>query len=295
MKHEKIDKLNKTVQKRIQVQEKLSIIMKSIKAAVKRVKELQHENNLRLTEILSVLQMNNSPNVNAASEANQLDEQKDLFLSELMELVDDSSPDDTIETLRMKMAQSVELCNKKLDEATALASDYDFQETMKITAQLYDDKDRPIKTCKWLESGFRFQPVSSPLMSFQIRKELILINYAIASFLRGQNVSLKSPQPPPPTTADLSSATPSEDSAVHSLLPQHTLPPCPTIPQNNFVLSESSVFILRLFQSNIQIGELHILPTVTFHPEFVQKLGEFCHKTPKIFCSSIEKVFLFTI
>ena len=280
MKDEKTDKLNKAVQKRIQVQEKLSVIMKSIKVAEERVKELQDENNLRLTEILSILQMNNSPNVNAASEPNQLDEQKDLFLSELMELVDDSSPDDTTETLRVKMAQSVELCNKTLDEATTLASEFHYQEKLKITVQIYDHKNQPIKTCKWLESGFRFQPVSPPLMSFRIRQELILINYAIASFLRGQNVSLKSQQPALETTASI---TPMEDSTA--LLPQ-----LPILPKNKFVLGQSSVFILRLFRSNKPIGELHILPAPTFHPEFVQKLGEFCHKTQQTFCTSVDKV-----
>ena len=112
------------------------------------------------------------------------------FLSELMETVDDSSPDDTGEMLRLKMAKSVEWCDKKLSESMSLASQYEFQETMMIVIQLYDDKDRPIPTCQWLRNGFRFESVSSPLL---MKQELLLINHAIAAYLQlMQNVPLGS-------------------------------------------------------------------------------------------------------
>ena len=112
------------------------------------------------------------------------------FLSELMKMVDDSSPDDTGEMLRLKMAKSVEWCDKKLSESMSLASQYEFQETMMIVIQLYDDKDRPIPTCQWLRNGFRFESVSSPLL---MKQELLLINHAIAAYLQlMQNVPLGS-------------------------------------------------------------------------------------------------------
>ena len=280
MKDHKTEKLAQAVQKRKQVQEKLSVIMKCIKATGDRVKQLQDENNLLLTEIISILDRNSNANIVIGPASNNKrpeDGTKDLFLSELMELVDDSSPEDTAETLRLKMVKSLEMCDQKLNEATVLASEYDFHDKLKIAVQLYDDKDRPIAKCKWLEGGFRFQPVSPPLMGSQIRQELILINYVITSFLRRQNVSLESKQESKPAALK----TPTKDSTEYSL---------PTIAKNFVSSRQLSVFILRLFQSNIEIGELHVRPAPTFHPEFVQKLGEFCYKSPKIFCNSIDKV-----
>ena len=276
---QKTDNLAKAVQKRKQVQEKLSFIMKSITAAGDRVKQLEDENNLRLTEMVSILERNNSPNI-APSNVNKSGNE-DLFLSESMELVDDSSPYDTAETLRLKMINSVELSKQNLCEAIALFSVYDIHEKLKITIQLYDDEDCPISTCSSLEGGFRLQPAYPPTITMfpEIRQEFILINHVITSFLHNQ-LSLES--------------APKEDSAVASMtsLVRNFQATSLVASNNKFTLSQSSVFILRLFQSNIQIGELHIRPVPTFpHREFVQTLGEFCYKSPQIFCDSVEKVF----
>jgi hypothetical protein len=53
-----------------------------------------------------------------------------------------------------------------------------------------------------------------------------------------------------------------------------------------------SKFILRLYQSGRLKGEIHICPVPTFYPDFVQKLGEFCYRSPKKFCSSVDKVYI---
>jgi hypothetical protein len=61
--------------------------------------------------------------------------------------------------------------------------------------------------------------------------------------------------------------------------------------KGNFVLKDSSVFILRLFQSGLPKGEIHIRPYIsraTTH--FLKKLGEFCYNSPKNFNSAIDKV-----
>ena len=175
------------------------------------------------------------------------------------------------------MTKSVESCDRKLSESKALVSQYEFQETMKISVQLYDDKDRPIPTCQWMGNGFRFKSSSPLLMSSQVRQDLLLINHAIAAYL--QNVPLGSQRPV--------AALPNRN-AIQPLA--HPLP----APSNNkFVLSPSCLFILRLFQSDTQIGEVHIRPTTTFpHPEFVQKLGELCFRNRNLFCNTVDKVSL---
>ena len=64
----------------------------------------------------------------------------------------------------------------------------------------------------------------------------------------------------------------------------------PTIPVNHFVLGESSIFILKLLQSGSLKGEIRIRPLPTFHPEFLQQLGKFCYKFPKMFSTAVNKV-----
>ena len=124
MKEQKTDKLTKTVQNRRQVQEKLSAVMKCIKTAEEGVEQLQDQNNLCLAEMLSILEQDTKI---ASQQGGQ-----NFFLSELMKMVDDSSPDDTVETLRLKMDKTVQSCGEKLKESKALVSQYDFQETMYV-------------------------------------------------------------------------------------------------------------------------------------------------------------------
>ena len=284
MKDRKTDNLTKAIEKRMQVQEKLSVVMASIKAAENNVKRLQEENNVCLAEIISILEQINNPTIQADGLKTE-DNMKDLFLTDLMDLVDESSPDDdTAEILRLKMVKSVELSEQKLNEAMVLASEYDFQETMKIVIQLFDGEDRPITTGKWLEiNGFRFQPVSPSLMSSQIWQELVLISHVITSFLRRQHVKLVSTQTATSNTASLVTAA-TEDTAISLQSSSQALVRSP-VPSKN-------IFVLTLFQSNIQIGEVHIQPLPTFHPEFVQKLGNFCNKNLRIFCDNIAKVYI---
>ncbi len=54
-----------------------------------------------------------------------------------------------------------------------------------------------------------------------------------------------------------------------------------TVSSNSKFTLDQSIFILRLFQSGTLKGEIHIRPAPTFHPLFVQKLGDFCYKSPK--------------
>lgn len=61
--------------------------------------------------------------------------------------------------------------------------------------------------------------------------------------------------------------------------------------KDNFVLKDSSVFILRVYKSGQPKGEIHISPNIsraTTH--FLKKLGEFCYKSPINFNSTVDKV-----
>jgi hypothetical protein len=53
------------------------------------------------------------------------------------------------------------------------------------------------------------------------------------------------------------------------------------------------IFILKVFNNSTSIGEIRIRPAFTFHPEFVQKLGQFCYNAPTNFVSTVAKVIVF--
>jgi hypothetical protein len=56
-------------------------------------------------------------------------------------------------------------------------------------------------------------------------------------------------------------------------------------------LDNSSVFILRMFKSGSPKGEIVIRPVLMFeHRDFMQKLGDYCYRTQKVFCNTIDKV-----
>jgi hypothetical protein len=83
--------------------------------------------------------------------------------------------------------------------------------------------------------------------------------------------------------------------STETVVPAATVKPIyifPTIavPNTQFVLGESSIFILRLFKSGALKGEVRIRPALTFHPEFLKQLGRFCYKSPKDFITTVNKV-----
>jgi hypothetical protein len=54
---------------------------------------------------------------------------------------------------------------------------------------------------------------------------------------------------------------------------------------------QSYIFILKVsIDIVVPIGEMRIRPSSTFHPEFVQQLGQLCYKSPKTFVSIVDKV-----
>jgi hypothetical protein len=53
---------------------------------------------------------------------------------------------------------------------------------------------------------------------------------------------------------------------------------------------QSYIFILKVSDYFVPMGEIRIRPASTFHPEFVQQLGQFCYKTQKTFASTVDKV-----
>lgn len=80
---------------------------------------------------------------------------------------------------------------------------------------------------------------------------------------------------------------------VTTTTPASVIPRRRVRPIRKFILNNASIFVLRLFQSGIPKGEIHFSPEMsclsTSH-DFLQKLGEFCHKSQRFFSSTIEMV-----
>lgn len=275
------NKLALAIQKRKQVEEHLKLVIKSIRAAEEGAIKCHDENNFGLAELISILETNArlGSNTFTLDKETNISSEKYFVLLELLSLVEGSTSEDTAEVLTKKMTESIELYERKLTEATAVASKFELRQKTKVQVHLSDERHRPIQTCAWLEEGFRFQPLDSSLSDAQVKQDSLLIYHAVFSALERQKIPLKSVQ----------------KSTASALLPTPTAPVLPTVSAKcKFVPGNlSAKFILRLFQSGRLKGEIHIRPAPTFHPDFVQKLGDFCYKSPKNFSSVIDKVISF--
>lgn len=296
-----INNLTKAIEKRKEIKKHLTSTKKSILAASNQVEKLEDENNLLLTEMISLVEANTATRNSSQSQ----DVKTDLFLQELLSLVENSSPGDTPEILKMKLTKSVEASEQKIREATAIASEYQIHQKAKIAVQMFNETG-PIPTCTLLDKGFCLQPVSPSLKATEDRQDLTLISHGIFSLLhRSKEEKINEPT----GTNDATSVTwqkvekkikpgpkvgkNNEPSGTNDATSNNgrTLP----LSINKFT-PKTSLFIMRLFKLGTPIGEIHIRPTATFcYPELMQKLGEFCYNSPKDFGYALEKVIQFLV
>lgn len=328
MKNQGVDKLAMAIAKRKQVKKHLDNLIKSITATKYEIDELQDENNLLLTELVSLLE----PTVRKpVDETGSPFETKDYFLSELKSLTDDSSPDDTAETLKIKIMKSVEMSEEKFREAEAIASEFDKFKKLKITVTVTDEDNDTLPTVPWLENGFKLLNADGSdglgATGRFVRQNLTLLSHIILSLIRRQGTipqesvtctdllpavrakvstpsASSAPCSQPHLNAAFRSDQDSEDFEPKSFATLFKSPPKlgvtflgtslmtlpPTVPAaNNFTIGQSK-FFLKVYKSGVLQGEIQICPVPTFYPDFVKLLGDFCYKSPKIFSETISKV-----
>ena len=275
------NKLALAIEKHKEVEEHLDLVIKSIRCAEEEATKCQDENNLCLAGLISLLETNARLGSKSFSIDNETPpSEKDFVLSELVSLMEGFTSNDTAEMLTKKMTESIELYEQKLVAATAVASKFELRQKTKIQVHLSDERYRPIPTCSWLEEGFRFKSLDPSLNEPQIKQDSLLLSHSVFSALEHQKIPL---------------SVQSQKTSTASALPSCDIPTTPMPPtvsgKIKFALGNlSAKFILRLFQSGRLKGEIHIRPAPTFHPEFVQKLGDFCYKSPKNFSSTVDKV-----
>jgi hypothetical protein len=270
MKKTGMEKLALAIEERKKVHEQLALILKSIRHSEEEIIILQDENYSQMIEMVSVLERSGSN----AGGVQDVPVKKELFFSQLMSIVEGSTAEDNVDTLKRKMEKSIELYGEKQCESMAINSEYKLRKKIKIAVHLFDENDRRIPTVPFLENGFRFQPLSPSLSGSEIQQDSILVSHAVFSLLKHQKIQLQREEP-------TASAQQPCQSSFLSL-------PSTVRPINKFVLDNSSIFMFRIFHSGYLEGEIVIRPVLTNSKvcDFVQKLGEFCFKTPQVFCST---------
>lgn len=313
------DKLALAIQKRKEIEEHLNLLIKSVTATLEGIQDLQDENNLLMTELVSMLE---GSTLSAGSSS---EDSKDFFLSELSSIIGDANPNDTVETLKLKLNKSTELCEQSIRVASAAASNYERCKKMRITVNLFDEENRRLPTCPFFEDGFRLMNTngadSLANVGQPVRQDLLLLSHVVFSLLRKQNVDLRHAQQGDcsegatalstkkdkskisasplsnsksmlslldPLSDVLPSTSHHQDNSIESSTRSFVALPMPL--RKEFVLGQS-IFIFRLSQSGVLKSEIHVQTAAKFYPEFMKKLGKFCHKSPQTFSTKVEKVY----
>ena len=211
------------------------------------------------------------------------------------------------------MSKSIELYGEKQRESMAISSEYEYRKNVKIAVHLFDENVRRIPTVPFLENGFQFQPLCPSLTRSEIQQDSLLVSHAVFSLLKHQKIELKREEPASPNRLTLEPAAasaimeepqtvvPSQKKRKKSAKKEKSQQPNQSLvqslpftvrPMNKFVLDNLSVFKFRIFHKGKLEGEIFIRPEVSNFKncDFLQKLGQFCFKTQKVFCSTKIKV-----
>lgn len=175
MKDQGISTLTQIIQKRKQIQEHLSLLRKSIQLTENKVKKLEDDNSLILAKLTSILELNKQ---HAKTPEVSVGGKKHLFTSELLSIVEDFNPDDTIEILKYKMKKTLDVYDGYLEDATSISSNYDRLENMKITI-LNSERVAPILTLDLTKEN-------------RNKQDVILLSHSILSLLDNQSFLLAS-------------------------------------------------------------------------------------------------------
>ncbi len=289
MRDEGQTKLALAIEKRKEIQAHLTQVSLSLTMALNEVKKQEEINNLRLVEMVSQLE-GSSPHLRPVSK-NQTEGQEDPFLMELISLVDDAKPEDSIETLKEKMSKSVQSCERKLSLATDMAKELKDQKKSRISVRVTDDKNKSVPTWELLESGFNtYWPGDTSLTP--TKRDFLLLSHIVFSIQkRGMNINKQhstlldepSQQLRPATSLTKVNTAPEEERPDEN----PTVISSPTV--EKFDLNKS-ILIITVRRFGLMKGKLNIKLSPSCDSPFIQLLGKMCFRSPQQFSDMIEKV-----
>ena len=289
--HQKIEegqtKLAEAIEKRREVQDYLSQVSKALKLFSSEVDGLEEENNLLLTELVSLLEGPTDEN--------------EPCLSELVTLLEDCSGDDTIESLREKLSSEYRpKYEDKLTLTNARAAELEEQKKTKILVSLLDEANNPFLVMEGFKTDW---PVNESMTSDQ--RNLLLLSHVIFSInnkhsLKGQaeNKHIRSSVTSSSTqqfqtlssakTRTYSNSSSSSKSSVNQVTQQK---PQATGSQQNIPQRRTQNFTFYIFKSKQPFGQLCIEP-VASSPclDFIWRLTNWC-KTNSLDSLSVGTVY----
>ena len=178
-------KLTKGLELRKDIQMHLKNLAQSVEASSKQVKELQLENDVCMAEIVSKL--------NGLLQTTEMEDPlmntTELFLSEVASCLDDSTPEEMVNKLKIELNKSLEICDKSLRETTSLSCEYDRWKKMKIAIKISDVDGRPVSTCSLLDRGFQLLTKDGSdgvahITNSSVRQDLILLSHVVSSLIK---------------------------------------------------------------------------------------------------------------
>jgi len=270
-------KLVEAIEKRREVQNYLSQVAKALKMIAAEVDSLEEENNVLLTELVSLLEGHHHHSAEQ--------QQDEPCLSELMGLLDECSSQDTIETLRQKLAFKYQpQFEDKLALTKARAAELKKEKKTKITVSLFDDSNTLIPVCELFQQGFSANTSSS--VSMPIKMDLLLLSY-ITMATNKRLVQQKQPKPstnatsaplPAASTASAQSQLPRPSSSIYAQQAAASVI-YPSLPVPTFRL-----FTLGIVKNNQYVARLsieHQIPNQrTPYYDFLQELCKFSSVSP---------------
>jgi hypothetical protein len=154
-----------------------------VEAAKKQIEELQNENNLCMDEIVSKLD-----GLLQISEKDPQNKTTELFLAEVASCLDDSTPEEMVDKLKVELDKSLETCQQSLKETASLSCQYEQWKKMKIAIKIFDLDGRQNTICPLLDQGFQLltgngsdgiSKINDPL----VRQDLILLSHVVSSLM----------------------------------------------------------------------------------------------------------------
>ena len=274
-------KLALAIEKRKEIQGHLKQVSQSLKVALGEVKQQEEINNLRLVEMISQLEGSNphlKPHQVTAAEG-----QEDPFLTELVSLVDDSNPDDSIDTLKEKMANSIQSIERKLSLANEMATELTRQKKSRISVRVVDSKNQTIPTWELLESGFNtYWPGEISLTP--TKRDFLLLSHIVYSIKkRGSNVGHQKGSIDDPIDEQFLPAK-SDTQQLEKKPAVISIPPVEKFDINK------SILIITIRRWGAVKGTLNIKLSPGCDSPFIQQLGKICFRSPKEFSNMIGKV-----
>lgn len=275
------------ISKRKEVQAHLTQLSLSLNMALNEVNQLEDQNNMQLMEMVSQLEASSSHLKSSLLSTSR--GQEDPLLSELISLVDDSQPEDSLDTLKEKMKKSIQSSEFKLGAANALMSKLMYQKKCRISVRVADSKNQPVPTWDLMENGFNtYWPGETSLTP--TKRDFLLLSHIVFS-IQKRGLNKNTCEPSSPLKSSKSFTPSSESKASHRVEECLVRKPAALInpPVEKFDIRKS-MFSIAVRRHGTLKGEIHIKLSTSCDSPFIQELGKICFRSPKPVSDMIGKV-----